>query len=562
MDDLMKISDDARRKRRNRILAVVLIAYFAALFIYAINIPMRQPPFFTQALGYDEYPAGSRMAMRFFAIGGKDMTPLPNLEVKLELVKPASGASWTLYQSRSGAETGLEAYFEIPASVRPDEYLARLTTRVENMGFEFNEYSFSVTPKPTARMVDIHKLDEKLTEPMPPLKIGGFKPPVELRFLCNNGRFVQSLRNDILAVAENPENGMPVEGLAITMSRGGKVIANQITDGMGYAHLPYYPHDLGAEQVLVEVTDPKGKDTFKRQIALRPPGSQVVLQAPKVLHKAGEPLRFKLEALRQGPWFVDLIHRGNWLDTERTTVQGSAPSLVQLSLPQELRGPVFVQVASDTSNPGTSFDAFYVYIYDPKDAELDMEDPRFKNADPEDPKWDDIRLEKPLKKLWGYVGGNPNFPQTAVERWQRKLNAMSVNQHSYKPLALAEQILREVPKDYLLLPELINTKEKRLADFKKQQSEERDNVIWLLALSGLVVIMMIVMRIYRELQVRQQEQEKLNEERSEDEEEGEDHGITVGGKHLTLLVVLLGIIAAGYGMMLYLLATIDWHLGL
>ncbi len=541
MDDLIAINDQARAQRVKKWLVAGLMLYFMLLIGYAISIPQRTVPFFTRIVGFNEYVAGGNLTMRFFVIGTKEQAPLADFHIKMELMRPVTGASFNVFEGSAARQGYVEASVPLPA-MQPGDYIARVTATHEKYGQEVSEFRLAILPRAPARSLDVQVLDEVYTKLAPPVKVDQLTPPVELRLIANNGRFTPNLNNTLMLIAERSDNRLPVEGLNVEVVAGKRSIAKLKTDEMGLASFPFYPHSMGDQHITLKMTDPKG-NVIEKRTEMRPIGSQVVATPNKQLLPVGEPITFKLETLRGGGWHVDLFDHGNLL---LSTVQQMKGAAVQMSLPvpENATGMLYVQVAADFNNPTTSYDSFYVYVYDPKLAQLDEDDPRLKNAQLDDPKLDDILLEKPFKKFWAYVNGSHVFKREITERWLEKINNLSLAKLPYKPRELARQVLAEVPKDYYLLPELLNTRDVRIRDFDKKQRNDRDNVIWLLALSGVVVILLLGMKIFREIRLRDEE------------------GLEYGHGNIVTLLLLLAVVVAGYGMIIYLLTILDWWKGM
>lgn len=444
MDDMLSISENARTKKIRRIIYLALILYFFGLFVHTINIANRKMPFFTKVVGYDSYSTGAKITMRVMVVGTKEKLPLHQFVVKLELTNPQKGESWQIFHGGEGGLGYVDILKPVP-DISPGNYIAKLTTTHPEYGEEINEFSLMISPRPTGHPVEVQKLDEKFTKAAGAISAHSLNPPLSLHLLPGNGRFVPSLNNDIMVIAEETASGLPAAGLKIEVALGDKSIGEALTDDMGLADFQYYPHTLGGENISLILTDRSGK-TFKTQSTLAPLGSQVVTHPQKYFLPLGENVRFKLETLGRGPWHIDMFHHGAWISSNLMEIHG-APGLVELPTPPGMTGLFHVQVASDFINPNSSFDAFEFFVYDPKEAVTDEDDPRLKRADPDDPKIADLMLEKPFKRLWSYMKSGNLYSRDITERWLRKINNLSLKDMPYRPGALAEQILREVNKD-------------------------------------------------------------------------------------------------------------------
>jgi len=541
MEDMLTLSDEIRARRRRNVIIGVLVVYFTLLFIYAVEISRAQMPYFLRVTGYESVESQGLLVMRFYLMGTREMSPLTEFSIDLTLAQPASGQTWKLFEGFSGRETFVEAATRLP-TLEPGEYMARVASRHAGYGEQTDEFPLTITAQAAPHEVAVQILDEKHSQRSRPIVAATLKPPVEARLIPNNGRFVPSLNNTILLAAEETDSGLPAVGLKADLVVKGKTIAELTTDDMGLAWFEYYPVAIGDEAVKATLADKEG-NTFTTDTTLVPMGSQVLLTPTKYLVPAGEKLRFKMETLANGDWRIEAFQHGNFLMSAVKTMAG-APGYVDLELPAGTLGPVHVQAAYDVTAPGTTYDVFHAWIYDPREATLPADDPRLKNADPDDPKLADLKLEAPFKKFWSWVNGSPFYPAAAVEPWLRKINALSLKGLSYRPEELARQILSEHPKDFLVLPELANTHEARMKNFASAQQAKRDNLLILLAISGVVVFMTVVMRIVHEVKSREEYTE-----------------LEVGGKTIALWLVALGVIAAGYGLLIYFLYTLNWYLG-
>ncbi len=544
MEDLGTFSDEIRGRRWKKWFIAALVLYFIALTIYAIHIAQQKTPFFTRVSGQTTYAPGDLLNLRIVVIGTTEMRPLSRFGVRLELVQPSADRAWTLFEGYSGDRDYVNILGVLPRDLPPGDYLARLTTEVAEYGQEQNEFNLALRPTSPPRAIDVQVLDPRFLRRTDVIEANDLTPPVELRLIANSGRFVPNVNNAFLAVAETLPDHLPADGLAVTIKSGGKTIATLETDAMGLARFDHYPHRMGAEQLDIELTDSKG-GVHSQKVKLGPIGAQVLARPEAFFIPANQNPRFRLETLRPGAWHIDVFQHGRWLTSLRQNMLG-APMLVDLTLPVGTQGLVQVQVASDVVNPVTAFDTFYLYLYDPATAVLNPEDPRLKNSDPDDPKRQDLALEAPFKKLWSLLNADRSLSRPTVETWQKKINALSLANKSYDPTALAEQILRELPKDYLILPELFDTRDNRTRGFAKQQKDHRNSVILLLALSGVVVMLALIIRIGREIYARREE----------------EVGIELSGNTVTIMVAYLAVVIAAYAVMLYFLSILDWYKGI
>jgi hypothetical protein len=543
MEDLLSMSEDFRARRRRRVIYAVLILYFVGLFIYTIQISQERMPFFTRVVGYDSYENGSQLTMRVSAIGTREQLPLENIQARLDLAQPARNTSFKVFEGASNGKAYVDIMVPLP-QMDVGDYLARLTVSSPSYGEEVEEFHLEITDRKPGRAVDVQRLDERNTRRAKPISVTELSEPAEIRLISNNGRFVPNLNNSILLVAETLPDRLPLAKLKVDVKAGGKTIANVTTDEMGYATFNYYPHTMGGEKLSLTLTDEKAK-TQTVEGELRPFGSQVVAKPKAYLMPVGMPLRFRMETLSDGVWNIDLIHYGNWIMSIRQEMMGAA-ALVDIPVPSNIQGPLQVQIAKGTDAPNTAYEVFQVFYYDPAVAVVDPEDPRLKNGEPDETAMARMKLEKPFAKLWSYANGNPLFGADIVQNWQKKLNSMGLKNIPFNPETLADELLRDVQKDFILLPELLNTQESRQKAFAEKQRNKRDNALILLAVSGLFVIGLVGFRIWRELQSRESSEEGIENDRS----------------HLTGLVVLVIIIILAYGSMLYMMSMLDWWKGM
>lgn len=543
MDDLLSVSEEYRLRQRRRVMVVVLVLYFAGLFVYTIHISQQRMPFFTRIAGYDSYEQGGQLTWRVSAVGTREQTPLYNIRARLDLLQPAAGMEHTLFQGASGDRNYLDVTASLP-ELPAGDYLARLTVSHPEYGEEVNETRLTITTRRPPRAVDVQRLDERQNQRARAAGFNELSQPLEITLLPNNGRFVPNVNNHVLLVAESLPERLPVRGLKVEVAAAGKAIASLVTDAMGHATFNYYPHTLGGERLRLTATETGGKSQ-SADAELRPFGSQVVARPRDYFLPAGTPLRLRVEALNEGIWNIDLIHYGNWLATLRQEMSGAA-ALVDIPVPATVTGPLQVQIAKGVEPPNTAYEVVQVFYYDPAEAVISPDDPRLVNAEPDPEMLERIKLEKPFTKLWNYVGSSSGFGQSLVENWQKKLNAMGLKRIPFDPKAMSEEILRKINKDFVMLPELLNTAESRQRNFAAQQRNKRDNALILLAISGLIVVGMMSFRIWRELQSRRDL----------------DTGIETGGKHIAGLVFLFVIIIVAYAAMLYLMSMLDWWKGM
>jgi len=448
----------------------------------------------------------------------------------LAIKQRATNKKRTLYSDKGGNRSFVDIVAPTQ-TLEPGDYILSITTTYQDMEPDTNDILLTMTPKKMSRAVEMQRLDEKYLTPMRPIKAAKLSPPVDVKLIPGNGRFIPNLNNKVLVVAEARDTGLPVKDLAFEITHAGKSLAELKTDEMGLAEFNYYSHTLGGERLDVTITDTKG-NTVKEQVELSPIGSQVITQPKLHLLPAGQPIRFMLESLSKGPWHIDVFHHGHWLMSDRKEMSG-ARTPIDIPTTDDMKGLIHVQVAKDFLHPHTTYDAFLVWLYDPKDAVIDFDTPEMKGVDQNDPNLETIKLEKPFKKLWSYMDRAIQYDRAPIEQWQRKINALSVSETSYNPEQLAAQILREVHKDYMLLPNLIDTRGVREKAFSQKQDDDRNMLILLLIVSGVVLVFVLGMRIYQEMQARD-----------------EDAGIEMSGSHVTSMLVLSGIIIAAYAFMI------------
>ena len=229
MKDYLDDSWEPKGGKWRKLLVALAILYFLSIIIYAIGITSRKMSFFTRIAGHDTYETGGALALRFSVIGMQEMAPVRNFGVKLELFDGGSGETHTLFEGDSGRETYLDARGDLP-KLDPGNYMARVTTKYGEYEPEINEFTITLTGKPSPRTVDLQVLDERYTKPAWPILAISLKPPVELRLIPNNGRFVQSINNTILVVAEYINSHLPAGGVTVRVSRSGNIIAEVTTD--------------------------------------------------------------------------------------------------------------------------------------------------------------------------------------------------------------------------------------------------------------------------------------------------------------------------------------------
>jgi len=362
MEDLGTMSRQVRAARFRKVVFFLLALYFLALMIYAIGIQNRTMPFFTRVVGFDTYRNETQINMRVFAIGMKEMGPLNNFTVRLDLLKPSSGISWKVFEGESRTKDHVNVMVTLP-KVEVGQYTALLTVTHPKYGEEINEFLLSITNNSPPRSVDIQLLDEKYTRLSPEVKAGTLKPPLEIRLVANNGRYVPSLNNHVLVIAEEAGSRLPASGVHIVLKTGGKQIADLTTDPMGYANFEYYPHTLDDYRFILHATD-KSKATFEGATELSPPGSQVIATPKQVMWAEGEAIQFTLSALTSEPYYIDMFHNGNWvLSTihKINTAPESPRSISTLSLDSSCSSVnIFWRVVFVSSNSGSRIYGFGV----------------------------------------------------------------------------------------------------------------------------------------------------------------------------------------------------------
>jgi|GEM_PF-6983647 len=537
-DDLISMEAENQKRKRRIVAYVLAIFYFGFMFAYTISISGRDMPFYTKVTGFPEVQQNQSLKLRAFIIGTKEMMPLRAFYAKLELKQP-DGKMLRIFSGHSGRENYLDIKTP-PLTINPGTYVAILTTGRKDYGEETNELTIQVNQKMMAHSVEVQKLDEKFTTPFRPIRTDKLEPAMELRLVPGNGRFIPNLNNEILLLAEERASGLPVEDVEITIENGGKQIATVTTDKSGIAKFSYYAHSLGGDFLALKIKDAKGNE-YSTDSKLQPVGSQVTLTPLKYWLEKGEKIQIKLDTLSKGDWHIDVFNHGNWIYSSKNKTNG-APIHLELPLPENVDGLLQIQVASDFTNPHTTFDAAYIFVNDMKKVKINQNDERFvKNRDNAE-NLVKLKQEKSFKRFWRLMGQYGSESPEIIEKWKKKINNVSLNQMGYEPMQLAEQILRELPKDYILLPHMLNTSKSKQTSFLKEQRSDRTMALFILGVSGLFVVLVIIIRIWREMTLRDQQT-----------------GIKTGGQHVLGLITLLIIIITGYAMMLYLFSILDWY---
>ncbi len=558
-DDLLHLEDNLRSKRRAKILITLLILYFLALFGYGLFITREPMPFFTRVAGYDSYEQKSQISMRFTAFDAAANAQLDDFQIRLRL-QDHVGGDWVIFDSSSRGEPIIDANVALPPDIKPGSYTMVVETTGPR-GMNQDEMPLAITAQGQGRMVDIVQLEEQYRKYNKPARLDKLDPPLWLHVIPNDGRFTPSLECNLLLVLETQDKRVPGGDLDLVILSDGKPLTAEPlrTDAMGMAHAVFVPNTLSAHVLTVEVTDPKqrkaDRKTDKAVVHLSPQATQIAMTPRKVLLAPGEPLAVDLSTLKPGLVHVDVFQGGNWVHGVKLNT-GAVKETIQLPIPSNVKGMVYIQAALDVENPGTSYAAFYAYIAD------DLDKPWKSGLNPNKDKDYEERKDKQDKvavKFWNWINANFSLDAGVRDQWLEKANFMpqAVAPEDYDFLALADMVLRRLPKDYYLLPELMNSQAKRMKAYKEKQMEKRNQLLLALLASGVLVVIWILWTIFSEMS-RKNEMELDDDEHPMDEDE--EHALKKTG--VGMLWLLLITVIAGYGGVLYLLYTMNWYIGL
>ena len=558
-DDLFQPEERLRSRRRAKILITLLFLYFLGLFGFGLYITHEPLPFFTRVAGYDSYEQQSQISMRFTAFDAAANEQFTDYQIRLRL-QDHSGGDWVIFDSSSRSEPIIDANVALPPDVKPGTYTMLVETTTP-LGVNTDEMPVKITATGSARMVDIVQLDEQQRKYHKPARLDNLEPSLWLHVIPNDGRFTPSLECNLLFVLETQDKRVPGADLDLTILSDGKPLTTEPlrTDAMGMARTAFLPASLSAHVLTVEVTDPKQRKAErqkdKAEIHLSPAATQIAMTPRKVLLAPGEPLAVDLSTLTPSLVHVDIFQGGNWVHGVKLNV-GAAKELIQLPVPSNVKGMIYVQAAFDVDNPGTSFAAFYAYIAE------DLDKPWKGNLDPnKDKDYEErkARQDKVSIKFWNWINGNFTLDSEVRDAWLEKANFMpqAVAAKDYDFLPLADMVLRRLPKDYYLLPELLNSQGERMKVYREKQTEKRNQLLLALLASGVFVVIWILWTIFSEMSKKN---EMDLEEHESPMDEDEQHALKKTG--VGLLWLLLLTVVAGYGGVLYVLYTMNWYIGL
>ncbi len=550
MQDSFDYAAQMRASRRRKFFYALLVLYFLGLFSWGIRVGQEKLDFFVRVQGYKSYPSGERLTMRFFAYGFAEKRPLEDFGVELSVIDPSRGRPWVIGSAYSAGKDYAEIQQNLP-NLRPGYYEFLAVVKADPYPPQEVRFNIDITREEVPRAVEIAELTPEQMETGKPLKADSFAPPIHVEILPNNGRLVPNLSNPMLLVAYVRDRLTPVKDLAAIVKSHGKEIAQVTTDVMGLAEFDYYPHSLDEGLVQIRLEDPK-ETVFSGDYLIAPVGTKLLMRPKKHLYRVDEPLQFDLEGLQSDPVYIDVFKGSNWIYSAKYELHG-AKLPIKLRLPVGTEKMVYVQAAYDFLQPGTSFDGFYAYC-SPELTKLDNETIVKARQKPKPDieafnKMKEIEHEAFLK-FWSYVKNSPSYPNDVVEPWLKKINNMGLDEIPVDAEAMARLVLTQLPKEYLLLPLLMDNETQRRDAFNDRQNKRKTTLLYMLVASGVLVVFVILLQILANTKQRE-DWDELDDVTDEEREALNRHPNKA-------LLWVLGFVVAGYGLICYLLLKLDW----
>jgi len=503
-------------------LAAAVFGLTAFLVFYSIYLSAQSVKYYVSIDGSGVVQKGQAPALRFSAIGMLEQMPLSHLAVRVDLEKE-DGGRLNLFKQYSNGEPYIWWVGDLPSEMGVGEH--RLKLRVSTIyGPEDNEFSLTVSEEAQPSIVQLAELEEAYLKRSKPLEIPTAEGTLLLRMIPNNGRYVPSLLNEVLVSFEYRDSpAAPVAGFKFGVRLGNDLLAELVTDEAGLARFSYYPSGLTSHKLNIS-TVLSDNSTFEGEYEMFPWGAQIVADVKQHFIEAGQPLQFGMTTLRPGKWLVDVYRKGNLIMHSAIESDG-ARKPVSLKLPSGADGLLYVQIAADSDNPTHAFEAFFVYVCGRNETALLS------------------ALEKALRSEAAFYG--PEIIDIEMlDNWSRR--RASVAESETLREELAARLLSDLPKRYIVLPDLMDTRESKVAGFEENNTFKRRLALFVLALCGLSVVLYLGNRIRQELR---------NSKRR-------GFGMDFRPNQALQLAIALIAVSVTYIALLYILSSLNWHLGI
>jgi|GEM_PF-5094697 len=514
--------ENPKLHKRRLILAATVFVITGFLVLYSIYLSSRSVNYFVSIDGSNVVQQGQPIAMRFSAIGIYEQMPLSYVAVRVDLENADSGEKRNLFKKYSKGEPYIWWVGDLPSDMTAGEY--RLKLRASTVyGPEDNEFGLTVTKEPQPRSVQVAELEESYLKRSTPMEIITPEGTLLLRMIPNNGKYVPSLLNDVLVSVENKDTRAAVADFKFGVWLENDLIADLVTDVAGLARFSYYPSGLTSNKLKVK-TVLSDDAPFEGEFEMFPWGAQIVAEMKQHFIAAGQPLEFSLTTLRPGKWLVDVYKNGN-LIMHSPVESAAAKKPVKLQLPAVSDGLLYVQIAADSDNPTHAFEAFFLYVYEKDQAAMLS------------------ALEKALRQ--GVAFYTPDIIDIAMlDEWGRWLKSVPDAEMSREDAAA--RVLSALPKRYIIMPDMMDTRESKITAFDESMLFKRNLVLTLLAICGVSVVLYLGTRIRQEILATK----RLG------------FGMDFRPNQVLQLTLALVALSLTYIALLYLLSNLNWHMGM